>query len=97
MAPLNVEVFPASDLPLRTQTNIKGSTRKGFRGDLKACELFSMLQYKCEVEEPVTRGSVTKCFPVERLFRRCKDGQKSFMVETTAWEKTDTAEKEKGT
>ncbi|KAL2071309.1 hypothetical protein VTL71DRAFT_12544 [Oculimacula yallundae] len=93
MAPL-VEVFPASDLPFRTQTNMDGKMRKEFRGDLKACELFAMLQYQCEVEQPVTRESVTKCFPVERSFRRCKDGKKTFMVETTAWEKNSGEEEE---
>lgn len=45
-----------------------------------------MWQYDCEVEKPVTRESVTRCWPVERLFRRCKDRRGTFMIETTAWE-----------
>ena len=44
--------------------------RKGFDGSLKGCELLEMLQYKCEVEKPVTRESVTRCWPIERMFRR---------------------------
>ncbi|KAH7351119.1 hypothetical protein BKA65DRAFT_550093 [Rhexocercosporidium sp. MPI-PUGE-AT-0058] len=85
MAPF-VEVFPAGELPFRTQLTLKGTARKDFHGDLKGCELLALWQYECEVERPVTRESVTRCVPVERLFRRCKDGQKTFMVETTAWE-----------
>lgn len=69
MAPF-VEVFPASELPFRTQLTLKGKARKDFHGDLKACELFSLWQFECEVERPVTRESVTRCYPVERLFRR---------------------------
>ncbi|KAG4419903.1 hypothetical protein IFR04_006940 [Cadophora malorum] len=85
MAPF-VEVFPASELPLRSQINTRGKARKDFQGDLKACELLEMWQYDCEVEKPVTRESVTRCWPVERLFRRCKDRRGTFMIETTAWE-----------
>ncbi|KAG4429327.1 hypothetical protein IFR05_015184 [Cadophora sp. M221] len=85
MAP-SVELFPASELPFRTQVTLKDRARKHFHGDLKACELFALWQYECEVDRPATRESVTRCFPVERLFRRCKDGQKTFTVETTSWE-----------
>jgi len=45
-----------------------------------------MLQYECSVDEPVTRESVINCWPVERLFRRCRDRNGVFTVETTAWE-----------
>jgi hypothetical protein len=48
----------------------KGRKRKDFDGNLKDCELLGLLQYKCEVERPVTRKSATVCWPVERLFRR---------------------------
>jgi len=85
MAPL-VETFPADELPYRTQINAKGHVRKGFNGDLKGCELMEMVQYMCEVEEPRTRESVTRCWPVQRWFRRCQDRDGTFMVETTAWE-----------
>lgn len=69
MAPL-VEAWPPSELPFRSQVTIKDKRRKDFHGDLKGCELLEMLQYHCEVETPVTRQSVTRCWPVERLFRR---------------------------
>ncbi|TQS33580.1 hypothetical protein Golomagni_06070 [Golovinomyces magnicellulatus] len=44
------------------------------------------MQYSCEVQNPSERDSPVLCYPVERLFRRCKDRKGSFMVETTAWE-----------
>ncbi len=69
MAPL-VESFPPSQLPHEILSNAKGGYRKGFNGDLRACELMEMMQYVCEVEQPVTRESKTRCWPVERLFRR---------------------------
>ncbi|TVY68933.1 hypothetical protein LSUE1_G004945 [Lachnellula suecica] len=85
MAP-PVVMFPASELPVVAQTNLKGTKRKGFDGNLKTCELLEMLQYNCGVEEPVTRNSVVRCWPVEKFFRRCRDREGTFMVETTAWE-----------
>lgn len=78
--------WPASELPDHTRVNVKDEFRKGFDGDLKACELLEMLQYRCEVENPGMRNSPTRCWPVARLFRRCKDSKGTFMVETTAWE-----------
>lgn len=69
MAP-PVATFPASDLPLAAQSNLRGRKRKGFDGDLKACELLEMLQYNCGVEEPGKRDSVVRCWPVVKLFRR---------------------------
>jgi len=86
MAPL-VETWPARELEFRSQVSMAGNKRKGFDGDLKGCELLEMLQYRCEVDQPVTRESVTRCWPVERLFRRCMDRNGSFLVETTAWER----------
>ncbi|CAL3972742.1 hypothetical protein PZA11_004217 [Diplocarpon coronariae] len=88
MAPF-VESWPASELPYRSQLTTNDRRRKDFEGDLKGCELLEMLQYKCAVEEPVTRESVTKCWPVQRLFRRCQDRKGIFTVETTAWEGKD--------
>ncbi|KAF8863669.1 hypothetical protein BDZ45DRAFT_670240 [Acephala macrosclerotiorum] len=85
MAP-PIETFPAHELPYRTQINAKSTRRKGFNGDLKGCELMEMLQYVCEVEEPRSRESVTRCWPVQRWFRKCQDRNGTFMVETTAWE-----------
>lgn len=62
--------WPASELPDHTRANVKDEFRKGFDGNLKACELLEMLQYRCEVENPGLRSSPTRCWPVERLFRR---------------------------
>ncbi|KZZ94344.1 hypothetical protein AAL_05311 [Moelleriella libera RCEF 2490] len=87
--------FPASELPARVQNDVHGRRRKHdttngsptpHRVDLAACELLQMLQYKCQVQNPVLRSSPVQCFPVQRLFRRCRDKKGSFMVETTAWE-----------
>ncbi|KAF5128266.1 hypothetical protein E5D57_009202 [Metarhizium anisopliae] len=83
--------FPASELPARVQLDVHGRRRKPAPGanskiDLSACELLQMLQYKCEVQRPLSRESAVQCFPVDRLFRRCADRKGSFMVETTAWE-----------
>jgi len=85
MAPF-VEAWSARELESRAQVSVAGRKRKDFDGDLSGCELLEMLQYRCEVEKPVTRESVTRCWPVERLFRQCMDRNGSFMVETTAWE-----------
>lgn len=84
--------FPASELPLRIQVDPHGRRRKHdpstttHKVDLSACELLQMLQYKCHVQTPLSGNGVVRCFPVERLFRRCKDRKGTFMVETTAWE-----------
>ena len=59
-----------AELEFRSQVSLKGSKRKGFDGDLKGCELLEMLQYNCEVEKPITKESVTRCWPIERMFRR---------------------------
>ncbi|KAF4447609.1 hypothetical protein F53441_8866 [Fusarium austroafricanum] len=90
------QVFHASELPERVQSNLSGRKRKLDRGaksvDLFGCELVEMLQYKCEIKEPIKWDSPVQCFAVERLFRklvRCQDKKGSFMVETTAWEGKD--------
>lgn len=65
-----VESWQARELEDRVLANEKGRRRKGFNGDLGKCQLLELLQYSCEVEKPVTRFSKTRCWPVERLFRR---------------------------
>ncbi|CAG8983087.1 hypothetical protein HYALB_00006115 [Hymenoscyphus albidus] len=90
MAP-PTELFPSTQLPLRAQTSLTGTKRKGFNGDLKACEFLEMLQYSCEVsggggKTERSREQRVRCWPVERFFRRCHDQKGLFMVETTAWE-----------
>ena len=68
------QVFHASELPERVQTNLSGRKRKLDQGeknvDLNGCELLEMLQYKCEIKEPVKWDSPVQCFAVERLFRK---------------------------
>jgi hypothetical protein len=65
-----VESWEVRELQERVLGNGKGRRRKGFGGDLRKCELVELLQYNCEVEKPVTRESRTRCWPIERLFRR---------------------------
>lgn len=68
------QVFHASELPERVQTDLKGRKRKlevGVRSvDLAGCELLEMLQYKCEIKEPVKWDSPVQCYAVDRLFRK---------------------------
>lgn len=82
-----VESWPARELEERVLGDAKGKRRKGFDGDFGKCQLVELLQYSCEVEKPVTRESKTRCWPVERLFRKCLDRDGSFIVETTIWER----------
>ncbi|KAG9246878.1 hypothetical protein BJ878DRAFT_415995 [Calycina marina] len=87
--PPPVTTFPPSHLPLMTQMNTRArnNKRKGFDADLSACERLAMLQYRCDVDEPKDRNSLTRCWPIERFFRRrCRDLEGTFMVETTEWE-----------
>ncbi|OTA89184.1 hypothetical protein M434DRAFT_34538 [Hypoxylon sp. CO27-5] len=78
-------VFPASQLESEIQVN-DGKLRKGGRINLSACELFSMVQYECQIDRPEIANSPVRCWPVQRWFRRCQDKRGSFMVETTLWE-----------
>ncbi|XXH03276.1 Cytochrome c oxidase subunit 7A [Hypoxylon texense] len=87
MAPA-CSVFPASELEAQIQVAGDGRLRKGGRIDLSACELFSMVQYECQIDRPEISDSPVRCWPVQRWFRRCQDKKGSFMVETTAWEGT---------
>lgn len=69
--PPPVESWRAHELPLRVEVTVKGKRRKGMvQDDLSGCELLELLQYRCEVEDP-RKESLTRCWPVERLFRRC--------------------------
>jgi hypothetical protein len=69
MAP-PIENWTADQLEDRAQVTTQGRRRKGFDGNLKACELLELLQYECRVEGRVTKESLIRCWPVERLFRR---------------------------
>lgn len=62
-------VFPASQLPTEIQVN-DGKRRKGGKIDLSACELLSMVQYDCQVDNPDRNDSPVRCWPVQRWFRR---------------------------
>ncbi|KAK3332703.1 hypothetical protein B0T19DRAFT_439515 [Cercophora scortea] len=82
--------FPAKELPAKVQIGPDGKGRKTIDGrpiDLtKDCQLLSLLQYECHVDRPIKPDSLTRCWPVQRWFRRCQDKKGTFMVETTAWE-----------
>ncbi|KAG9236421.1 hypothetical protein BJ875DRAFT_372258 [Amylocarpus encephaloides] len=85
--PPPVELFPANpSLPERATANLKGRRRKDFDGNLMKCELLELVQYECEVENPNDRRAMARCWPIVRLFRRCRDREGPFTVETTAWE-----------
>lgn len=67
--------FQASQLEEQVQKDVHGKRRKHAdprtrKIDLSACEFFEMLQYNCEVQQPVTPQSVVQCFTVPRAFRR---------------------------
>ncbi|KAI0018675.1 hypothetical protein F4780DRAFT_750547 [Xylariomycetidae sp. FL0641] len=78
-------VFSASELESEIQVN-DGRRRKGGRIDLSACELFSMVQYDCQIDHPERPSSAVRCWQVQRWFRKCRDKKGPFMVETTKWE-----------
>ncbi|KAK1781430.1 hypothetical protein QBC45DRAFT_321324 [Copromyces sp. CBS 386.78] len=93
--------FKAKALPTHIQVGPDHRVRKttgttetpGQRIDLlRDCsELFGLMQYDCQVRDPELRESQIECWPVQRLFRRCKDKNGPFTVETTAWEGTAAA------
>jgi hypothetical protein len=66
--------FPASELPARIHEDSTGRRRKLEGGarqiDLAKCELLKIVQYECEVKEPIRMWSSINCYPIERLFRR---------------------------
>ncbi|KAI0155394.1 hypothetical protein GGR52DRAFT_577344 [Hypoxylon sp. FL1284] len=84
MAPA-CHVFPSSELEAQVQVAGDGRVRKGGRIDLSACELFSIVQYECQIDRPDISDSPVRCWPVQRW---CQDRKGTFMVETTAWEGT---------
>ncbi|KAI1104389.1 hypothetical protein F4804DRAFT_307513 [Jackrogersella minutella] len=88
-------VFPASQLESEIQET-HGKSRKGGRVDLSACELFSMVQYECQIDRPEIADSPVRCWPVQRWFRRCQDKKGSFMVETTIWEGNNKVKRDGG-
>ena len=75
-----VEIWPASELPIRIQDDALGRRRKPAAGqkgdiDLEKCELLEMIQYSCIVEgatdaERHSKDARIICRPVERWFRR---------------------------
>jgi hypothetical protein len=65
-----IEAWSPKELEDRIRGNTKGEYRKDFDGDLKKCELLELLQYDCKVENPDSRDSLVRCWPIERLFRR---------------------------
>ncbi|KAF6824664.1 hypothetical protein CMUS01_10138 [Colletotrichum musicola] len=82
-------VFPASELRLHVQADMKGKKRKVEGGgdvDLSKCALQVMTQWRCFVENPGARDSPVGCWPIQRLFRQCQDKRGRFTVETTLWE-----------
>ncbi|KAI1331640.1 hypothetical protein F5Y16DRAFT_239984 [Xylariaceae sp. FL0255] len=87
-------VFSASQLPKEIQLD-EGKKRKGRAIDLSACELLSMVQYDCQIDNPEMNNSPVRCWPVQRWFRRCQDRKGTFMVETTMWEGRETSPPDK--
>ncbi|OBR07913.1 hypothetical protein CH63R_09434 [Colletotrichum higginsianum IMI 349063] len=82
-------VFPVSKLELHVQADVKGKKRKlpgGADVDLTKCALKEMTQYRCFIDDPKSRDSPVRCWPIHRLFRQCQDKKGTFTVETTAWE-----------
>jgi len=72
-----VEVFPAFQLPDRVQITTRNRRRKK-PVDLQKCELVEMVQYSCDIaKDERDGGTVIKCEPIVRLFRRCVDAQVS--------------------
>ena len=72
MPPL-VRPFSPADLPTEIQRDAAGRQRKTPGGrpvDLERCELFSLTQYKCRVEEPHRPEGRVICDAVDRWFRR---------------------------
>ncbi|KAK8197519.1 hypothetical protein HDK77DRAFT_20308 [Phyllosticta capitalensis] len=80
MAP-PIEHFHPEELEARVQYKTDGRYRKG-GVDLEKCKLMEMVQYDCWPERRGS-GSVVKCKPLVRLFRKCANG---LTVETTSWE-----------
>jgi len=96
------KTFPISELENRVHLydkEYKEKSRKLPRDfDLKRdCELYELVQYSCTTQEEMEERALLgpglnrgrhqmECFPLVRLFRKCKYGNQEFNVETTAWE-----------
>lgn len=87
--------FPLSELPERAQyttANFKEKSRKIRNFNLENCELYELVQFSCttmrqQMEKTISGQSTRmECRPFVRLFRECRQGNKVFHVETTAWE-----------
>ncbi|KAI4766379.1 hypothetical protein E4T52_00858 [Aureobasidium sp. EXF-3400] len=51
---------------------------------LQDCKLMEIMQFNCDVvKHRKHKNGMVVCEPIQRVFRRCKDG---LTVETTAWE-----------
>lgn len=64
-------VYPVSALPTEINTLANGKPRKPPITDLKECPLKEMVQYKCNISKPKSKGAqpVIICEPVVRMFR----------------------------
>jgi hypothetical protein len=60
-----ITIFPASTLPQHINTDVRTGRRRKQPLDLSKCELLEMVQWECRIED-----GKTKCWPIERLFRR---------------------------
>lgn len=58
------ELFPASHLPWRLQTDARTGRRRKVPVDLTECPLRQMTQWSCHPD-----GEELRCWPVERFFR----------------------------
>ncbi|RPB13407.1 hypothetical protein P167DRAFT_535105 [Morchella conica CCBAS932] len=78
-----ITTFPASKLTEHINTDVRTGRRRKQPFDLSKCELLEMVQWDCRVED-----EKNKCWPIERLFRRCKNPAtgKNVMIEVTAVE-----------
>ncbi|KAK0661601.1 hypothetical protein QBC41DRAFT_330290 [Cercophora samala] len=92
MAP-HVQTFPSSQLPshihyLPSSSHRGRKTPDGKPTDLsRDCDLFSFVQYDCQIARPNEANCPVVCAPVKRFFRVCpmKNGG-TFTAETTSWE-----------
>jgi hypothetical protein len=73
---LRLKCFP----PFSSQIEYKSrrNRRRKKPVDLQKCELVEMVQYSCDIaKDERDGGTVIKCEPIVRLFRRCVDAQVS--------------------
>ncbi|KAI4727925.1 hypothetical protein E4T49_04282 [Aureobasidium sp. EXF-10728] len=84
MAPTITPFHPAS-LETAIKSLPTGKTRKpSNQQKLQQCKLMEIVQFNCNVvQHKKHKSGMVVCEPIQRVFRRCKDG---LTVETTAWE-----------